>query len=69
METFQLTPDPAHKPRTIQKMARAIALILRLSGSVATRKTVAMENASNAGMMEVVAVRLMEKLAIKEASA
>ena len=66
METFQLTPDPAPKPRTIQKMARAIAMILRLSGSVATRKTVAMEYASNAGMGKAAAVRLVENLAKRE---
>ncbi len=56
------------KSRNIRKAARAIAMILRLSGSVATRKTVALEYASNVGTMEVVAVRLMEKLAIKEDS-
>lgn len=54
------------KPEPIRKTARAIVLILRLSGNLATRKTVALEYASNAGLRKPVAVKLVEKLARNE---
>ena len=54
------------KPEPIRKTARAIVLILRLSGNLATRKTVALEYASNAGLRKPGAVRLVENLANRE---
>ena len=47
--------------------ARALAMILRLSGRLATRKAEALEYAINAGMGKPDAVRLVERLARKEA--
>ena len=45
----------------ISKAARAITLILRLSGRLATRKAESLEYASNAGLRKPVAVKVVEK--------